>query len=70
MLADFKYSNEDPYLATIDVKNKGGFTVLCAAIKEGWTQGVCIALGAKASITMKVISKFNGCLTRCICVII
>ncbi|CAH1640799.1 unnamed protein product [Spodoptera littoralis] len=53
LLADFKYNNEDPYLATIDVKNKQGFTVLCAAIKEGWTQGVCIALGARASITMK-----------------
>ncbi|KAH9645730.1 hypothetical protein HF086_010126 [Spodoptera exigua] len=53
LLADFKYSNEDPYLATIDVKNKQGFTVLYAAIKEGWTQGVCIALGAKASIIMK-----------------
>ncbi|CAH0696415.1 unnamed protein product [Spodoptera exigua] len=53
LLADFKYSNEDPYLATIDVKNKQGFTVLYAAIKEGWTQGVCIALGAKASIILK-----------------
>ncbi|XP_049701626.2 transient receptor potential channel pyrexia isoform X1 [Helicoverpa armigera] len=53
LLANQNPGNLDPHLATVDVKDQSGATVLCAAIKEGWLQGVCIALGAGASITMK-----------------
>ncbi|KAJ8710571.1 hypothetical protein PYW08_009086 [Mythimna loreyi] len=52
-LANHKCDNDDPYLATVDVKDRTGTTVLCAAVKSEWLQGVCIALGAGASITMK-----------------
>ncbi|KAJ8710336.1 hypothetical protein PYW07_009702 [Mythimna separata] len=53
LLANHKSGNDDPYLATVDVKDRTGTTVLCAAVKSEWLQGVCIALGAGASITMK-----------------
>ncbi|XP_026727731.1 ankyrin-1-like [Trichoplusia ni] len=53
LIANYEFGNEDPLIAVVDAKDRWGYTVLSAAIKGGWTQGVCIALGAGASVTMK-----------------
>lgn len=56
-LANYDYNDQDPYLATVDAKDNMGQTVLHAAVRTNWTDGVCIALGAGASVFMKV-TKF------------
>ncbi|CAB3258050.1 unnamed protein product [Arctia plantaginis] len=52
-LANYEYNDQDPYLATVDAKDDMGQTVLHAAVRTNWTDGVCIALGAGASVFMK-----------------
>ncbi|CAH0597153.1 unnamed protein product [Chrysodeixis includens] len=53
LIANYEFGNEDPQVAVVDERDRWGYTVLSAAIKAGWTQGVCVALGAGASVTMK-----------------
>lgn len=55
LLANYEYSKADPHLAMVDAKDLWGYTVLRAAVEVGWTQGACIALGAGANVTMKVL---------------
>lgn len=55
MLANHHGRNENPDLPVVDVKDSKGSTVLCAAVKTEWIEGVCIALRAGASTIMQVL---------------
>lgn len=47
-------NHEDPFAATVDVKDGEGHTVLQAAVEAAWVPGVCVALEAGADVTLKV----------------
>ncbi|XP_075985769.1 transient receptor potential cation channel subfamily A member 1-like [Anticarsia gemmatalis] len=49
ILVNYNYDEQE----TVDAKDLEGLTVLHAAVRAKWTDGVCIALGAGASVFMK-----------------
>ncbi|GBP65214.1 Transient receptor potential channel pyrexia [Eumeta japonica] len=53
ILANYLPLDFDPMQAVVDVKDKEGHTVLCAAIEAEWVIGVCIALEAGADVALQ-----------------